>query len=611
MRRAIFIITLFLTLLLGCQDHPLQQLGLTSVSQKVDEYTLAGGEEVVVDILFIVDNSGSMLEEQRKVANNIEKFMQKLKEKSEKTKYQIGVVTISIANNAIDQKLSGDRLAQIATYEDGRLQKIVTKNPGEPGTPTFDSSVCSNSDNIMDRRFLTNTDNANISEYLSNTIKCVGSSGAVIERGLDVLYQTFSEERLNGDNIGFLRPEAKLMVIMITDEDDCSTGITEASENKHITKTEDCVEQSDLFDSNSQKKLRAVEEYVNFLIELKGGDSTKIGFASIVGPQSCWTGAINDMGTGPSDSSIPYPFGNCNYTSNFDSTVESNYLADVYSCTNEVPQICSCDSTASNQCQSADLFTTCYNNDAGVPNRTPFVDQNNPCSELYLHGYCSEGQHCDITDKGVKCVDDTCSPTNLIGSCPAGKVCSGGSCVDQTPAVYSEKSSVATPGKRYLRFGEYLESLGSKDVYSYPICLQDFGTPLSLIGAKLADAKCEYDLQSKTDDPCNLIIKIAPPTGQTLPNGLNEETSLGNPWTYTLKAEYSATITPEDLLNICRENRTKPFAEQTNISQYLDKVACGKNHDGEVECLKILFPEETGVCPQAGSSVEIYYGVVQ
>ncbi len=603
MKKLIYVIATFFILLLGCQDHPLQQLGLTSVSQKVDEYELAGGEEVVVDILFIVDNSGSMLEEQRKIANNIEKFMQKLKAKSEKTKYQVGVVTISIANNAEAQRLNGPRLAQVENFEDGRLQQIVEVNPGEPGTSSFNANSCNSR---MNRRFLTNTDNENISEYLSNTIKCVGSAGAVIERGLDVLYQTFSEERMSNENAGFLRSDAKLMVIVITDEDDCSTGLTEDAENLHITNPGDCVEQYELL--TSQKKVRAISEYVDFLIDLKGGNPAKVGFASIVGPESCWTGAINDMGTGTSQVSTPYPFLNCKYENQ---SISPELLNDVYSCSNEVEEICSCSTGAQNGCATSDLFTTCYNNDAGVPNRIPFVDVNNPCSELYLHGYCPENQHCDITDKGVKCIPDTCSPTKLDGSCPAGKICSGGSCIEQQSATYSDKSSVATPGRRYIRFGRELESRGSKDVYGYPICLQDFGTPLSLIGAKLADAKCEYNLQSKTDDPCNLIIKISAPNGQTLPIGLNEETSLGNPWTYTLKAEYSGTMTPTDLLNICRENRTKPFAEQTNLSQYLDKVACGENQDGEVECLKILFPEETGVCPQAGSFVKIYYGVVQ
>jgi hypothetical protein len=293
------------------------------------------------------------------------------------------------------------------------------------------------------------------------------------------------------------------------------------------------------------------------------------------------------------------------------------YIQNFGSCQEGVTLPCTCPETLpgigdiqpDGECNvSGDLYTTCFNNSAGTPNKIPIISEQ-PCSEAYLNGKCDDGKHCELTDRGAKCVDNTCSPTNLTGTCPANQYCNNdGACEDKIPATYAEKDSYATSGRRYLELQKLVEEKNTKDAYKYSICLEDFGTPLSLIGARLADSKCEYNLINKTDTPCSVVINIFDPTDTEFKNG--KTTSLNSPWTYTTNAE-STDKTGEELYKICKENLDRPYSERIDITQYLEKVPCGKDADGPVECLKILFPEEAGECPQPGSQVEIYYGVIE
>ena len=50
----------------------------------------------------------------------------------------------------------------------------------------------------------------------------VGTSGSGIEMGLEAAKLALSEPLVSGDNSGFLRPEANLSLIFISDEDDFS-----------------------------------------------------------------------------------------------------------------------------------------------------------------------------------------------------------------------------------------------------------------------------------------------------------------------------------------------------------------------------------------------------
>ena len=132
-----------------------------------------------IDVLFVIDNSGSMADDQRNLANNFDKFMswaQKLK-----VDYHIGIVTtdITIANYNIPGGLIG--------------------------TPPFLTSQT-----------------PNIVKTFQNHVK-VGANGSDTEQGLEAMRLALSPPLItSGPNKGFLRKDALLSIIFVSDEPDQS-----------------------------------------------------------------------------------------------------------------------------------------------------------------------------------------------------------------------------------------------------------------------------------------------------------------------------------------------------------------------------------------------------
>lgn len=124
-----------------------------------------------VDILFVVDNSGSMADNQQNLVNNFGRFYKVLQELN--LDWQIGVVT---TDNGVLQ---------------GRTRIITPSTPDIQGT------------------------------FSENAL--VGVAGSGDEKGLEFAYQALSEPLVSSQNRGFLRPDAGLRVIILSDEEDYSS----------------------------------------------------------------------------------------------------------------------------------------------------------------------------------------------------------------------------------------------------------------------------------------------------------------------------------------------------------------------------------------------------
>lgn len=164
----------------GCNDYPLQLLEAKPYVEITD--TLKQSDNKAVDILFVVDNSGSMKEEQEKLARNFGKFIDQLTSK-DVGNYQIGIISTDM-----DDPL-----------QRGKLQ----------GTPR-----------IINRGNMTATQ---VIEAFKKNIQ-LGIKGTSYEKALDAMRAALSPQLLgdaNG-NQGFLRAGALLAIIFIGDEDDCS-----------------------------------------------------------------------------------------------------------------------------------------------------------------------------------------------------------------------------------------------------------------------------------------------------------------------------------------------------------------------------------------------------
>lgn len=164
-----------------------------------DVFEQVSGREV--DVLLVVDNSGSMSEEQQNLRDNIADFLQGADQF--RNNFQIGVVTTDMTDESESGKLQGNprivtrgadtaRLvgnnADVGTSGDGDEQGLEAAQKALSNPLAFDTGIACNSD--MD---------------------CVAPDACV--GGF-----------CGGHNRGFLRDTARLEVVFLSDEDDSSPG---------------------------------------------------------------------------------------------------------------------------------------------------------------------------------------------------------------------------------------------------------------------------------------------------------------------------------------------------------------------------------------------------
>jgi hypothetical protein len=144
-----------------------------------------------MDILFVIDNSASMTEEQANLAASFPKFIQVLdRARNGELDYRVGVTT-----TAFPTELLG---IQLMTGEQGTLLKSQS----------------------MTNRWLARGE-TNLSAQFS-AIATVGTGGSGQEQPLKAARAAVTERMQDGTNSGFVRDDALLAVVILTDEDDQS-----------------------------------------------------------------------------------------------------------------------------------------------------------------------------------------------------------------------------------------------------------------------------------------------------------------------------------------------------------------------------------------------------
>jgi hypothetical protein len=190
---------------------------------QTDTWTQAPTDKV--DVLFVIDDSHSMTEEQAAVAAGFASF------------------TAELETNAMDF-----HLAAIST--------------------SFDYANSARGTFLGEPKVLTK-DTPSYAALFQDRVQ-VGTSGQDKEKGLEAAAYALSPVMTSGVNSGFLRPEAFLLIIWVSDENDCSDegalGALPATE---------CYNQTEL--------LVPVEQYVADFWNLKD-DRSFVQVGAIVGP---------------------------------------------------------------------------------------------------------------------------------------------------------------------------------------------------------------------------------------------------------------------------------------------------------------------------------------
>lgn len=155
-----------------------------------------------MDILFVVDDSGSMQEEQTNLGQNFPKFIDVLNNYQTGTgnplDYHVGVTTTSLSEAGSPIPLPIP--LPTTMYPDGAL---------------VNSSSCG-----MTRAWVERTD-ANPAMTFGCAAK-VGTDGNSHEQPLDAAQLALTDRVTDGKNAGFMRQDALLAIVILTDEDDQS-----------------------------------------------------------------------------------------------------------------------------------------------------------------------------------------------------------------------------------------------------------------------------------------------------------------------------------------------------------------------------------------------------
>lgn len=135
-----------------------------------------------VDVLWVVDNSSSMLAEQQKLADNFPVFLNYYRNSG--LDWQIGVVSTDMSEPT----------------ESGRLQGAAGFLWADPTVP----------------------DPTGVFSQMA----LLGRTGSAKEQGRAATHAALTEPLLSGPNAGFYRPHARLSTIVVSDEQDFSDGIS-------------------------------------------------------------------------------------------------------------------------------------------------------------------------------------------------------------------------------------------------------------------------------------------------------------------------------------------------------------------------------------------------
>jgi hypothetical protein len=215
-----------------------------------------------MDLLFVIDDSGSMTEEQDNLADNFDDFITVIDgyqtESGEPLDYRVAVTT---SGRDIDYEIDP---AEVCVPGLGCVDP-----PALPSSENGDNGAFRQKPACdLPRRWIERSD-ADVSGMFACNAR-VGTGGPSIEMPLHTAELAFTERMSDGTNQGFLREDALLALVIISDEDDCSR-----TDNNFSIESDSC--------HPEWPENPAISYYTGFLDTLKG-ERGRWATAVIAGP---------------------------------------------------------------------------------------------------------------------------------------------------------------------------------------------------------------------------------------------------------------------------------------------------------------------------------------
>jgi hypothetical protein len=256
------------------------------VNQERLAETFSQGGGGSIDILFVVDNSGSMAGEQKALASSFSHFVDLLE--TGDTDYHVAVITTGLESPACPPcSVDVPKSCTNETGETGRFQDRLGFNQGTEDLPDFVFRPPDPTCRVVDSNNLSCFYDSESEEGTA----LVGDLGCGYERGLAAMRLALHDLEATY-NSGFLRHHARLAVVLVSDEEDCgeigdvSEGVPPAMGNlcyfaaKGVGPEGETVHPSD--PDQKTYRLTPVSAYADFLYSLKSSPA-QVTFSAIVG----------------------------------------------------------------------------------------------------------------------------------------------------------------------------------------------------------------------------------------------------------------------------------------------------------------------------------------
>jgi hypothetical protein len=219
---------------------------------------------VETDILFVVDDSGSMAAEQSRLATAFGSFITALGATPVQNDYQIGITTTSVDYPVCSVALDASGNCP------GTVDVQTTFGGSPSGVPYPRGALVAAGSRP---KLLRKGSPTLVADFVANV--AVGTSGSGKEQGLRALRYALEDRILDGTNAGLLRPGARLAIVLVSDEDDCSEF---ASPPRIVYRGADrCHSDAE------QALLPPVQQFADFLRSPIGGEARDVTLAVVAG----------------------------------------------------------------------------------------------------------------------------------------------------------------------------------------------------------------------------------------------------------------------------------------------------------------------------------------
>lgn len=191
----------------GCPDRTISELTPVQVGEVQKDIPVSAD----IDILFVIDNSGSTKDKQTVFSQNFPRFIQALDRfPTGRPNVHLGVVT-----STVDLGVAAGGCAHPAPNDNGLLQNKPRVASCTPPSGRYIADVAMPGG--------ARQTNYPASQSLAQTLSCiaeVGADGCGFESPLEAMKRALDGTR--PENAGFIRNGAFLAVVFLTDEDDAS-----------------------------------------------------------------------------------------------------------------------------------------------------------------------------------------------------------------------------------------------------------------------------------------------------------------------------------------------------------------------------------------------------